>query len=110
MLPNAQSRFGIEVRHCDRALCFNESVEARLLVAVVKSGLWVDDIAYIPTEEGWLYLTIVAGVWLHEVIDRSVLDMIITRLGNPYDDAVAESFFKMLRRELINNHNCRIGE
>ena len=34
----------------------------------------------------------------------------MSRPGNPWDNAVAESFFKTLRRELINDRRCKTGD
>ena len=33
-----------------------------------------------------------------------------SRPGNPWDDALAESFFKMLKRELVNGEGCKTRE
>ena len=34
----------------------------------------------------------------------------MSRPGNPWDDALAESFFKMLKRELVNGEGCKTRE
>ena len=34
----------------------------------------------------------------------------MSRPGNPWDNAVAESFFKTLKRELINDRRCKTGD
>lgn len=34
----------------------------------------------------------------------------MSRPGNPWDDALAESFFKMLKRELVNGKGCKTRE
>lgn len=34
----------------------------------------------------------------------------MSRPGNPWDDAFAESFFKTLKRELVNGNNCKTRE
>ena len=112
--------------------------------------VWVTDITYIKTHEGWLYLAVVIdlysrrvvgwsmqsrmqmdlvlsallmAVWRrkpkHQVIihsdqgsqftghewpaflDKHNLEMSMSRKGNCYDNAVAESFFQLLKRERI---------
>ena len=114
--------------------------------------VWVSDITYVPTREGWLYLAIVldlaarvvVGWSMSESIDRSlVLNALrmaldsrrpgpgllhhsdrgvqyacedhrallaahgivasMSRKGNCWDNAVAESFFATLERELIDD-------
>lgn len=114
---------------------------------------WVSDITYIPTQEGWLYLTVILDLADRKVIgwamseglkavatsvaawrmalknraidgklmfhsDRGVQyactefrnglkDLPVTqsmsRRGNCWDNAVAESFFKTLKSELVNH-------
>ena len=116
----------------------------------VPDTVWVTDITYIKTHEGWLYLAVVIdlysrrvvgwsmqsrmqmdlvlsallmAVWRrkpkHQVIihsdqgsqftghewlaflDKHNLEMSMSRKGNCYDNAVAESFFQLLKRERI---------
>ena len=89
---------------------------------------WVTDITYIRTHEGWLYLAVVLDLFSRQVvgwsmqarIDRElVLDALLMavwrrqprgevivhsdpgRRGNCHDNAVAESFFQLLKRERI---------
>ena len=112
--------------------------------------VWVNDITYIRTHEGWLYLAVVLDLYSRRVIGWSlqsritkelVLDALLmavwrrrpttpvivhsdqgsqytsddwqaflkahhleasmSRRGNCYDNAVAESFFQLLKRERI---------
>jgi len=112
--------------------------------------VWVTDISYIRTHEGWLYLSMVLDLFSCQVIDWSMQQRIdhelainallmavwrrqpkqeviihsdrgsqfssydwrdflkmhnllasMSRRGNCYDNAVAESFFQLLRRERI---------
>ncbi len=114
--------------------------------------VWVSDITYIATKEGWLYLTIVLDLWdrkiigwalsntmhakatiipawkmanINRIIDTPIIfhsdrgiqyackeftnylsrNELVTRSmsrkGNCWDNAVAESFFKSLKTELI---------
>jgi putative transposase len=112
--------------------------------------VWVTDITYIRTHEGWLYLSVVLDLFSRQVIGWSMLQRIdrelvlnallmavwrrqpkmevivhsdqgsqfssydwqdflkthnlvgsMSRRGNCYDNAVAESFFQLLKRERI---------
>lgn len=123
-----------------------------------KVELWVSDITYIPTQQGWSYLTIVMDLYDRQIIgwclskersavtttiiawrkaietrkinqslifhsDRGVeytcnafkqelennpfVSQSMSRSGNCWDNAVAESFFKTLKSELTNNHDFK---
>ena len=123
-----------------------------------RNGLWVGDITYIDTDEGWLYLAAVIDAWHRKVVGWSMSGRITEKLaidaleqavgredppddfslafhddrgsqytsrafqrcleshgiaqsmsrpGNPWGNAVAESFFKTLRRELINGRRYK---
>jgi len=120
---------------------------------IVMNQIWVSDITYVPTQEGWLYLAAVldlasrrcVGWGMRDAIDAeltvSALDMAferrrpapglihhsdrgsqyacddyrarltkyrmvasMSRKGNCWDNAVAESFFATLELELIDRH------
>ena len=124
-----------------------------------RNRLWVGDITYIPTGEGWLYLATVIDAWSRKVVGWSMSNRItedlaidainqavgrenpgdglvfhddqgaqytsrayqrclekhgitqsVSRPGNPYDNAVAESFFKTLKRELVNGRHYETRE
>lgn len=114
---------------------------------------WVSDITYIPTKQGWLYLTIimdlfdrkiigwalstqmtinetVLAAWKMAIVNRPISYPLIfhsdrgvqyashafrnklkqysvtqsmSRKGNCWDNAVAESYFKILKSELVNH-------
>ncbi len=114
---------------------------------------WVSDITYIPTRQGWLYLTIimdlfdrkiigwalsdnmtardtVVAAWRMAIFTRPVIGQLtfhsdrsvqyasnefrehfkgkpvlqsMSRKGNCWDNAVAESFFKTLKSEMVNH-------
>ena len=117
--------------------------------------VWVSDITYIPTVQGWLYLTIIMDLADRRVIGWSISDSLKTRVtvtpawkmacinrpitekllfhsdrgvqyscnefamlleadknvdrsmsrkGNCWDNAVAESFFKTIKTELVYGH------
>jgi transposase InsO family protein len=116
--------------------------------------VWVADITYIPTGEGWLYLAAVidlcsrqvvgwatadhlraelaskalndavtrrrpSGQLMHHsdrgvqyacdeyriLLDRHGLEASMSRPGNCYDNAVVESFFGTLKKELVHHEN-----
>jgi putative transposase len=120
------------------------------------SRVWVADITYIPTDEGWLYLATELDLYSHRIVGWSlssrmsrhlVLDALalavgrrrpepglihhsdrgvqyacgdfqkalkrygmvpsMSRKGDPYDNAVAESFFKTLKMELVYRRRFR---
>lgn len=123
-----------------------------------RNRLWVGDITYIPTREGWLYLAAVIDAFSRKVVGWSMSERItekvaidaieqavgregppddgglvfhddqgaqrtsrsfqrcldshgiaqsVSRPGTPLDDAVAESFFKTLKRELVEGRSYR---
>lgn len=122
-------------------------------IATKPNELWVTDIIYIRTHEGWLYLAVILDLFSRKVVGwsmnhrmtrqlalnafhmaverRSVRKDVIlhsdqgsqfassdwqralkkynvipsmSRRGNCYDNAVAESFFKTLKRECVRKH------
>ena len=124
----------------------------RMFEVDARSRLWVGDITYIDTSEGWLYLAVVIDAWHREVVGWSMSERITEKLvvdaleqavgredppadfslvfhddqgaqctsrafqrcleshgiaqsmsrpGSPWDNALAESFFKTLKRELV---------
>ena len=123
-----------------------------------RNRLWVGDITYIPTSEGWLYLAAVIDAFSRKVVGWSMSERITekvaidaigravgredppddgslvfhddqgaqhasrslrrcldshgtaqsaSRPGTPLDNAVAESFFKTLKRESVKERSCR---
>ena len=121
-----------------------------------RNRVWVADITYIPTDEGWLYLATEMDLFSHQLVGWSlssricrhlVLDALemaalrrrpepglihhsdrgvqyacgdfqkllkrhgmvpsMSRKGDPYDNAVAESFFKTLKVELVYRRRFR---
>jgi len=156
---------GIEARRKRR---FRVTTQSRVGVVAAKNRLkqrfkakavdrvWVGDITFVPTAEGWLYLAVlidlysrrVVGWAMSERIDQQlVLDALnmallqrrvkpglihhtdqgrqyssaaylavlkqhgmiasMSRRGNCYDNAVAESFFSSLKNELIHHSSFR---
>jgi len=124
--------------------------------ATQRNRVWVADITYIPTDEGWLYLATELDLYSHRIVGWSlssrlgrqlVLDALgmaagrrrpgtglihhsdrgvqyacgdfqkllkrhgmvasMSRKGDPYDNAVAESFFRTLKVELVYRRRFR---
>ncbi len=133
----------------------------RVFTASERNRLWVGDITYIPTSEGWLYLAAVIDVFSRKVVGWSMSERItekvaidaieqavgregppddgspifhddqgvqytsrsfqrclgahgitqsVSRPGTPLDNAVAESFFKTLKRELVKERSYKTRE
>jgi len=131
------------------AVLVNNSLDRQFEVDA-PDKVWVTDITYIKTHEGWLYLSVVIDLFSRRVIGWSArprmttdlalqalpaavwrrkpkirvmihsdqgsqftsrewqmflsqhnLDASMSRLGNYHDNAVAESFFQLLKRERI---------
>lgn len=123
--------------------------------------VWVSDITYIPTQQGWIYLTTVMDLYDRQIIgwclskerstitttlvawekaiktrtinqalifhsDRGIeytcnafkhklennpfVSQSMSRSGNCWDNAVAESFFKTLKSELTNDYDFKSFE
>ena len=76
--------------------------------------VWVTDITYIRTQEGWLYLTVVIDLYSRAVVGWSMkagfnrwcrgkhLVPSMSRRGNCCDNSVAESYFSNLMKGRIN--------
>jgi transposase InsO family protein len=141
------------------ALPVSPNVLAQRFTAALPNRVWVGDITYVPTGEGWLYLAVlvdlysrrVVGWALDRVIDRSLvlralamaldrrkpaskllhhtdrgsqyastdyqleleaagLRCSMSRRGNCYDNAVAESFFATLKKERVHHRRWRTRE
>jgi putative transposase len=131
----------------------------RVFRVAKRNTLWVGDITYVSTGEGWLYLAAVIDAWSRKVVGWSMSHRItedlaidaveqavgrehpgeglvfhddqgvqytsrafqqclqrhgitqsVSRPGNPYDNAVSESFFKTLKRELVTGQNYQNRE
>lgn len=130
-----------------------ENILNRNFKAERMSQKWVSDITYIPTRQGWLYLTTILDLYDRKVIgwamsttmttedtvtsaykmavknrtlekglvfhsDRGVqyaskvftnklkqdnVTQSMSRKGNCWDNAVAESFFKIIKSEMVNH-------
>ena len=81
----------------------------REFVAQDMNQLWVADMTYVPTWEGFLYLAVVTDVYSRKVVgwafgnrcrEMGVRPSMGT-VGDAYDNAMAESFFASLECELI---------
>ncbi len=65
----------------------------------------VDNITYIRTWQGWLYLAVVMDLFSRKIVCRfRRLESSMSRKGNCWDNAMAESFFSSLKKEWIMKH------
>ncbi len=80
----------------------------QIFKATAPNKVWLGDMTYIPTKEGTLYLAVNIDVFSRKIVGWSTLRQVgaqssMSRKGNPYDNAMMESFYKTLKRELIND-------
>jgi putative transposase len=124
-----------------------------------RNKVWLGDITYVPTQEGYLYLAAFLDLHTRKIVgwsisstmtDRLAVDAFLqgfgkekpltglivhtdqgsqftsgiflmllrskgaipshSRKGNPYDNALMESFFKTLKRELVHDAGFRIKD
>jgi transposase InsO family protein len=64
--------------------------------AEMPNRVWLADITYIPTDEGWLYLAVVLDLFSRKAIG--------------WDNAPMESFFGSLKTELVHDQRYRTHE
>jgi putative transposase len=149
-LKAIQKRKFKRTSNSDHNLPLKKNLLNRNFIVTNPNKVWVSDITYIPTQEGWLYLAVVIDLYSRKVIGWSMnkrmtkelvikaLNMAIqnrkpkkglihhsdrgsqyasrefqqtlwkhgirssmSRKGNCWDNAVAESFFSTLKTELI---------
>jgi putative transposase len=147
-----RKRYRVQTTDSTHAFTVSENLLNRDFTATWLGEKWVSDITYIPTREGWLYLTMILDLADRKVIgwamsetmktsdttlpamrmalrnrplsdhpllfhsDRGVqyachefrkllkntsIRQSMSRKGNCWDNAVAESFFKTLKTEMI---------
>jgi transposase InsO family protein len=94
--------------------------------AAAPNQIWMSDITYISTEEGWLYLRAVStrrprpGLIHHSdrgsqycshqyrnLLDQFHMRASMSRKGNCYDNAPMESFWGMLKSELVHHRRYK---
>ena len=129
-----------------------ENVLNRVFSTDERNKIWVGDITYIPTKQGFLYLAVFIDIYSRKVtgwaVDTRIRDTLVlaalnqaigrehpeagllvhtdrgaqytsqrfqallarygfrqsmSRKGNPYDNAVMESFYRTLKRELVQD-------
>jgi len=149
-LKAIQKRKFKRTTNSDHDLPLKKNLLNRNFTVTQPNKVWVSDITYIPTQEGWLYLTVVIDLYSRKVVGWSMnnrmtknlvikaLEMAIqnrkpskglifhsdrgsqyashefqkslwkhairssmSRKGDCWDNAVAESFFSTLKTELI---------
>lgn len=163
-------RLGLAARGAARKHSIQKRVEPgdprlnlveRVFAVNERNRLWVGDITYVPTSEGWLHLAAVVDAFSRKVVGWSMSDRItekaaidaieqavgrerppddgslvfhddqgarytskafqrcldphgitqsVPRPGTPLGNAVAESFFKALKRELVKGRGYKTRE
>jgi len=148
-------RFRCTTTDSNHKYSISQNILDRNFSADIPARKWVSDISYIPTKQGWLYLTIIMDLYDRKIIgwalsttmmvsdtvipawrmaiknrpisgklifhsDRGVqyaahsfrdelskenVEQSMSRKANCWDNAVAESFFKILKSELIYQTN-----
>jgi putative transposase len=72
------------------------------------TALWLSDVTYIPTDEGWLYLCSILDVWSRRLLGWSIADHLRTELCA---DALGAAVLRRGRRDftgtvLHTDHGC----
>jgi transposase InsO family protein len=92
---------------------------ARRLVPMAINQLWVGDITYVRLAEAFVYLAVLLDAFSRKVIGWAMADHLraglyvarleaagilpsMSRVGCPYDNAMAESFMKTLKQEEVD--------
>jgi len=78
----------------------------RQFTAEAPDRLWVADITYVPTWEGFLYLAVVLDVFSRRCEEAGVRPS-MGSVGDCFDNAMAESFFATLECELLDRSTFR---
>lgn len=146
-------------QNCGKSVHRYENILNRNFVSEQPNKKWVTDISYIPTEQGFLYLSVIRDLFDNSIVAYKtsrqqtvnlVLDTVRTALqkeavagelqlhsdqgfqytsqayftltqeygitqsmsrrGNPYDNALAENFFSMLKTECISRQKIHTFE
>ena len=73
---------------------------------------WVTDISYIKTQQGTLYLSVIRDLYDNSIVAYKTYGITpsMSRRGNPYDNAMAENFFSILKTECIYRTKLRTYE
>jgi len=92
------------------------NVLAQVFRASAPNRIWVGDITYVWTAEGWSYLAVLLDLFSSRVVGWAVADHMrrelllehraacsMSRAGDRYDNAVAESFFASLKKECVHH-------
>ena len=146
-------------QHCGQSIHRYANILNRSFEAEQPNKKWVTDISYIPTAQGFLYLSVIRDLFDNSIVAYKtgrqqtvnlVLDTVrdavqkeavagelhlhsdqgfqytseayfnltkeygitpsMSRRGNPYDNALAENFFSMLKTECISRHKIKSFE
>lgn len=81
-----------------------ENLLQQNFTAVTPNQVWVGDITYIQTDEGWLYLAVVMDLWSRKVVGWSMSERMTARL---VCDALRMALFKRKRPRGVIMHADR---
>ena len=65
--------------------------------------VWLADITYIPTSEGWLYLAVIRRQPVSRILQAAAITPSMSRKANWWDNAPMESFSGTLKTELVHH-------
>lgn len=149
-------KFKVTTTDSKHALPVAENLLNQQFAAAAPNSVWVSDITYIPTDEGWLYLAGHKDLWNGEIVGHAMGERItknlvsqslfravaakrpaeglihhsdrgsqycsyeyrellgqfemkasMSRKGNCYDNAPMESFWGILKQELVHHRHYR---
>jgi putative transposase len=79
-LAGAQRRRYRGTTHQDREAAAAPDLVQRDFTAAARDQLWVADITYVPTAEGWLYFATVLDAWSRRIVGWAMADTVGTEL------------------------------
>ncbi len=74
-------RFRVSTTDSNHALPIAENLLARNFTVSAPNTVWVGDMTYIPTEEGWLYLAVVLDLFSRRIVGWSMGETITAELA-----------------------------
>ncbi len=105
-LAGVSRRRGCRTTSRDEAARPAPDLVERAFAAEAPDRLWVADITYVPTWEGFLYLAVVLDVFSRRCEEAGVRPS-MGSVGDCFDNAMAESFFATLECELLDRSTFR---
>lgn len=69
-----QRRFRVVTTNSNHALPVADNLLGQTILATRPNQIWLADITYIPTDEGWLYLAVVRDLFSRRVVGWAMRD------------------------------------